>query len=276
MLDGLLKDFYLISGMEISLLNADFHSISICRGDTAGFCSVFHRTQKGREICRESDIEHLTLAKHTAAPTVYSCPCGIIEAILPIIKGDAAVAYLFCSMGIRDDAAENKIIAEQAAELVPDADRRRMESAIKDLRRLTEEQINAYLTMLKLLAEHISAADLISDGGESIGKLVKYYVKRNLARKLTLSDIAMSLHCSTVTLTENFRKEFGITIMDYVTKKRMELAERLLLSGDEPLREIAANVGYSDVEYFSRSFKRYHGTSPDMWRKTAKTGAKER
>ena len=95
-------------------------------------------------------------------------------------------------------------------------------------------------------------------------------MKNNLTRKLTLADIAWNLHCSTVTLTEHFKAEFGITIMDYVTKKRMELAEKILLATDEPLREVSSRVGFSDVEYFSRTFKRYHGTSPAAWRKTNK------
>ena len=58
--------------------------------------------------------------------------------------------------------------------------------------------------------------------------------------------------------------------MEYVTKKRMELAEKLLLTTDEPLREIAGMSGFSDVEYFSRTFKRYYGTSPAAWRKSNK------
>ena len=108
---------------------------------------------------------------------------------------------------------------------------------------------------------------MLSSDTESIGRLVKYYVKNNLTRKLTLADIAWNLHCSTVTLTEHFKEEFGITIMEYVTKKRMDLAEKILVATDEPLREVASRVGFSDVEYFSRTFKRFHGISPAAWRK---------
>ena len=100
-------------------------------------------------------------------------------------------------------------------------------------------------------------------------------MKKNLSSKITLNDIARALHCSTVTLTEHFKAEFGITIMEYVTKKRMELAERLLLTTDEPLREVAGLSGFSDVEYFSRTFKRFYGTSPAAWRKEEKNRRKE-
>jgi AraC-like DNA-binding protein len=121
--------------------------------------------------------------------------------------------------------------------------------------------------MMKVLAEYIANDDTLLGDYESIGQLIKRYVKNNLARKLTLNEIARNLHCSTVTLTEHFKREFGITINEYITKKRMSLAEKLLLSTDKPLREVAALCGFPDVEYFSRTFKKFHDISPASWRR---------
>jgi AraC-like DNA-binding protein len=47
----------------------------------------------------------------------------------------------------------------------------------------------------------------------------------------------------------------------------MDLSEKLLLTTDARLGEIAQAVGFADVEYFSRTFKRFHGISPAAWRK---------
>jgi AraC-like DNA-binding protein len=47
----------------------------------------------------------------------------------------------------------------------------------------------------------------------------------------------------------------------------MQLAEKLLLTTNKPLREIAALCGFSDVEYFSRTFKKHHSISPAAWRR---------
>ena len=97
---------------------------------------------------------------------------------------------------------------------------------------------------------------------------VKAYVKNNLSKKITLSELSWKLHCSTVTLTEHFKKEFGITIMEYVTQKRMDKAKRLLENSDLSVREISEACGFSDIEYFSRSFKGIYKMSPSAWRKT--------
>ena len=267
-IDGILGDFYTVSGMDVSLVNADFHTVSVFRNRDGGLCSFIQKDKKIRETCRSSDIERLEGVKRSCEAAIYTCPCGIVEAIVPVIREGGTVAYLFCSMGIRE--GERGEALNSIVKISGDLSEAELTCVAERCRTLTDSEISAYLSMLKIIAEHISrdTSPMVSD--ESIGKLVKYYVKQNLDRKITLSDIALSLHCSTVTLTEHFKAEFGITIMDYVTKKRMELSEKLLLSTDEPLRVVSSLSGFSDVEYFSRTFKKYYGTSPASWRKNEK------
>ena len=50
--------------------------------------------------------------------------------------------------------------------------------------------------------------------------------------------------------------------MEYVMKKRMAQAEKLLRETDQSVKEIALFCGFSDVEYFSRCFKKEHGCPP--------------
>ena len=56
---------------------------------------------------------------------------------------------------------------------------------------------------------------------------------------------------------------------------RMDLAEKLLLTTDKNLREVASTVGFADVEYFSRTFKKHHGESPAAWRRKMGEGSDE-
>jgi AraC-like DNA-binding protein len=267
-IDGILGDFFTVTGMDVSLVNADFHTVSVYRNRDGGLCSFIQRDKRVRDTCRTSDIERLDEVKRSCEAVLYTCPCGIVEAIVPVIREGGVIAYLFCSMGIHEGEREAALsdILGISGELSPSE----LADAAERCPTLTDREISAHLSMLKMMAEHVARDPSPMVRDESIGKLVKYYVKNNLDRKITLSDIALSLHCSTVTLTEHFKAEFGITIMDYVMKKRMELSEKLLLSTDEPLRVVAALSGFSDVEYFSRSFKKYYGTSPAAWRKIKK------
>ena len=72
----------------------------------------------------------------------------------------------------------------------------------------------------------------------------------------------------TVTLTEHFKKEFGMTITEYILQKRMKKAAQMLSNdGDISIKEVSEACGFADIEYFSRSFKQYYGASPSTYRK---------
>ena len=265
-LEKLLLDFYTVSGMEISVLDSDFHTIAMARCQGRNFCSLIHRIDDAGSICKESDIERLVSVKSSGEALSYTCPFGITEIILPVVRVDSIVAYIICSMGVNTDRLSVEDCARFTEGLIKVGDRDRVVSSLRSMNMLKEREISAYRSMLTLLSEHISNDESLIFGEESIGELCKRYIKDNIQSKLTLGDIARNLHCSTVTLTEHFKSEFGITIIEYVTKKRMQLAEKLLITTDSPLREISQNSGFADVEYFSRTFKKFHGISPALWR----------
>ena len=59
-----------------------------------------------------------------------------------------------------------------------------------------------------------------------------------------------------------FKKVNDISILQYITNVRMEASKRLLESNQYKISEIAEQVGYSDVFYFSKRFKKSYGYSP--------------
>jgi YesN/AraC family two-component response regulator len=62
-----------------------------------------------------------------------------------------------------------------------------------------------------------------------------------------------------------FKKETGSTVIDFINKHRIDEAKRLLLVGAGDLRDIALRVGFEDVNYFSRVFKKYEGVAPSKF-----------
>ena len=222
------------------------------------------------DICLESDRCGLAKTCEMRGLNVYKCPFGIYEALMPIYKNDDIVAYVFVGMGIEDSPESEQELMTLALDVSPTLNKKQLEKSIKDLPKYSKEKLDAFASLLPLIAEYIEANNLLADTDLTVGQLIKTYVKNNLSRKITLSDLSWKLHCSTVTLTEHFKNEFGITIMEYVMKKRMEKARRLLLNSELSIREVAEECGFSDNEYFSRCFKDVHGVSPNVWRKSQK------
>lgn len=265
-IEKIIQLFNKMSDMDIAILDADYRNLVHGQSDT-GFCSYIHKSPKCLECCLGSDIKNLRAANDGKKLIKYTCPFGIYEAIAPVMKNGEVTAYLFLSNGIEEREDIYSSLVEKVLEVNPKANPETLKTLIDRIPRYSEEKLDAFADMLPIIAEYIEINDMMSDNNLSIAQMVKEYVKSNISKKITLADISYSLHCSTVTLTNHFKAEYGITIMEYVNEKRMNLARHFLLSGSYTVREIAERCGYSDTEYFSKCFKTYYGDSPLVWKR---------
>lgn len=104
---------------------------------------------------------------------------------------------------------------------------------------------------------------IISDVIEQI----KSYALHNLDKKITLRDLAKMYHVNESYLSNTFSKMEGETITSYITKCKMTRAQQLIRISDLKMNAIAMMVGYDDLHYFTRVFKKTTGQSPSEYRK---------
>jgi AraC-like DNA-binding protein len=269
-LERLLYDFYQISGMEVAILDTKHHTILSNRSPGKNFCGTVHKYPKCLEICIQSDRTRLNHVEENKRLLTYLCPFGIFEAIAPIMKNGAVIAYIFFAMAIEDREGCDELPVRRVLEYAPGADAEYLRQCIIETPHYSRKTLEAYSDLLLIMAEYIEKYDLMSENEQGLAEVVRRYVDKNLSSKITLADLSWNLHCSTVTLTEHFKKAFGITIMQYVQQRRMALAEQMLLGSNASINEIAVACGFADVEYFSRTFKNIHGISPNRWRRERK------
>lgn len=93
------------------------------------------------------------------------------------------------------------------------------------------------------------------------------YMKQHLAAKLTLENTAQHVGFSTTYFSRVFKEEMGITFNAYLIRLRMERSKAMLLSGNLPVGEVSAAVGYEDQSYFTKVFREYTGVTPGHFRK---------
>lgn len=99
------------------------------------------------------------------------------------------------------------------------------------------------------------------------------YVQFHLSESISLDAIAQQLGVNASYLSSQFNREVGKSLPEYVSEKRVALARRLL-QGSAPLSvgQIASSVGFADVNYFTKVFKKLTGLTPSAYR--ARHGAK--
>ncbi|MCM1253796.1 MAG: response regulator [Clostridium sp.] len=92
------------------------------------------------------------------------------------------------------------------------------------------------------------------------------YVEENYANpNISVGAVADSLGISEGHLSFLFRKETDSTLMSYVTKCRMRAAMNMLKNYQYKVYEVAEQVGYRDITYFSKTFKKCVGISPSEY-----------
>lgn len=96
---------------------------------------------------------------------------------------------------------------------------------------------------------------------------VKDFIDANYRRDLRLKDLAAIGLLSENHLLRNFGHYFGVTPFQYISRKRIREAQRLLRDDEISITDIANGLGYSSLNNFSTYFKRLTGLSPDQFRK---------
>lgn len=106
----------------------------------------------------------------------------------------------------------------------------------------------------------------VSQYSPFVGKAIEY-VRLNLDRPLQLSEIAKMLNTSLATASRKFKAETGEAFSDYINRLRMEEALRLMEHKKYSLTQIALKIGYNDVNYFTKIFKKIYHCTPTEYMK---------
>ena len=102
---------------------------------------------------------------------------------------------------------------------------------------------------------------------DSVVERAQDWLRTNMAREVTVSDLARAMAVSERTLVRRFGAAIGQTPRGYLQAVRLEAARALLEVGDLSVQSVASQVGYSDASSFSRLFSQGVGLSPGAYRR---------
>ncbi|MBU5480560.1 response regulator transcription factor [Blautia sp. MSJ-19] len=121
-------------------------------------------------------------------------------------------------------------------------------------------------TLLDKTAEYFEKAESTSQENPTIFLIKDYISKNYMNETLSVKDISTHVFLSTSYVCTFFKSETGQTLNQYLTEYRMEKAKQLLKDARFKISDISSRVGYSDGNYFGKSFKKYSGLSPSEYR----------
>ncbi len=96
--------------------------------------------------------------------------------------------------------------------------------------------------------------------------LAQHVIAANLNHDLCVAQIAKDLKISANQLTRLFNKELGMTVIAYIRQERMKLAKRLIQESELPIKRVANECGFSDLQYFNKTVRQFYQCSPRQLR----------
>ena len=129
-----------------------------------------------------------------------------------------------------------------------------------------EELKNYYSRFFQNLSEILRENSVYAvEGADTIEK-IKIYIQRNYQKNLTIDLIASFFYLNASYFSHLFRQRTGEKFVDYLNRTRIERSKELLKTSDRKMYQIAKAVGYDNVKYFFRVFKKWEGVTPEQYR----------
>ncbi len=111
-------------------------------------------------------------------------------------------------------------------------------------------------------------ANAYANPGPLVYRALKY-VEQHIEQPLTVAQLAAQLGYSPAHVSHEFRRKMGVTLQEYIGACKAEKAKELIALGRFSMTEIAARLGYANLQSFSRAFCRQEGVSPREYRQNS-------
>jgi AraC-like DNA-binding protein len=102
--------------------------------------------------------------------------------------------------------------------------------------------------------------------------LIYRFIESNLARRLSVADLARRACLSEAHFSECFRRQVGVSPYQYVLRRRLALARRLIAETKAPLSDVAVRAGFANQSALSHAFRRHFGHTPRQLRRNDQPG----
>lgn len=133
------------------------------------------------------------------------------------------------------------------------------------------EECADFMLLIHKLCERIKAEDsagTVSPGNRRHCARAKAYISQNIDRRLTVSDVASAIGVSKNYLTNVFSGSEGVPLMEYINRSKLSYMMVLIRRYGYTLQQAGKQVGFTDVNYISRIFKRYYGMTVTEYKRT--------
>ena len=265
------ETFQASTDLPLELHPVSAKEMAACQGSVNQnrFCHLLNRGDAGCQKCLMAQRCFSSEGKREVRSV--ACFAGLQETAIPIMVGSVMVAQLktgqifheapapgsFAKVtGSIDGIEVSHAELEKAYMATPVVEKRRYQAMVTLLA--------AFSLQLTKLANQIGAEQ--ESGEEDVIDLAKDYIEENLIDPIHLGEVAQKFKMSPFHFCRKFKEATGMTMTNYVSEQRVNLAKEALLNTESRITDIAFNSGFQSLSQFNRNFHKITGMSPTRFR----------
>lgn len=273
-LNSLLKDFYTLTRIRITVFDETFRELAACPAHVAPFCRII-RTDAGAALkCRECDALACQTASQRRSTYTYRCHAGLTESIVPLYTGNILIGYLLFGHVFSYPTHEEgwKVISELCRGY--NIDMGLLKEACFERPLIPPDYITSATHIMQAVASYLCMERMAYLRQESLPVRIDDYISRHFTEDINTESLCRRFQIGKTRLYEISRENYGVGIAEHIRSLRIGKAKILL--EEQPrmsIAEIASSCGFCDYNYFITVFKKTAGCSPGKYRKNCeKTG----
>ena len=276
-------------GEKIEILN--FHKILYAHTHTAeNYSYTLDSTTIGQAengtvcggVVEVGFVENIPLVFRSADGAEYTAGEGEVFVIPPMKRLEVRAARPGVHRHVTVESAVDCLLGgaaagERALDLPPVISGARSERVIQAVRRAAGnfspagnrgyyEQLADFTAIFAALEAAVS--ERAPRGEASPSREAEEYVRRNIARKLTVKEVACHVGVNKNYLTNIFSETLGVPMIEYINRLKLNHMTELILRRGCTMREAAEQVGIDNVNYVSRMFRKHYGMTLSQYKRT--------
>jgi AraC-like DNA-binding protein/ligand-binding sensor protein len=263
------------TGLPLRLVGANFSDWCL---DDAGknlspFCEQLNLCKSACSACLATNRELMEVAA-VKGPSSCHCFAGLMATAVPVRAGSRVIGFLKTGQvfnRVPSPSAFAQVSKTLARYGLTPEDVEKLRTAYLETRSVEPERYQSMVTLLATFAEHLGVQAekiiMVREGSEpaAIAK-ARAFIDQNLSEALPLSLVARKAGLSESHFCRIFREATGLTLTDYINRRRIQWAKKELLNTEARISEIAFLIGYQSLSQFNRSFSKVTGRSPTRFR----------
>ena len=269
-LNSLLKDFYNLTQIRITVFDSAFHELAAYPEHISAFCQIIRSDAQGEKECRICDEKACAIAARRHSPHTYLCHAGLTESIAPLYLGNIVIGYLLFGQVFSYPSHEEGWSKIQQLCKNYEIDRKALKDACFKRPIISNDYITSASHILDAVASYLCLERMVALKQQELPVQIDEYISAHFTEDINALSICAKFKIGKTQLYEIASQNYGVGIAEHIRNLRIEKAKRLLEDNELSLAEIASLCGFADYNYFITVFKRVTGMAPRGYQKNAR------